>query len=163
LRVRTPAATPKSVIKGRPPRLTPIFNSYDAPLFFITACTLNRQSFPSLREAHRAFVAYATRAESFNVAVGRYVIMPDHVHFFVCGDHEFVLSEWIKGLKRCVSNALRNDAFRWQPGFFDHLLRNEESYDEKWNYVCQNPVRAGLVEVVDDWPYAGEIVYIDRV
>jgi putative transposase len=52
---------------------------------------------------------------------------------------------------------------RWQPGFFDHLIRNEESYGEKWNYVRDNPVRAGLVTNAYDWPYKGEIVYIDRV
>jgi len=50
----------------------------------------------------------------------------------------------------------------WQPGFFDHILRSDESYTEKWNYVRDNPVRAGLVEIADDWPYQGEIVVIDR-
>ncbi len=48
------------------------------------------------------------------------------------------------------------------PGFFDHLLRNDESYAQKWEYVRQNSVRAGLVESPEDWPYQGEIVYIDR-
>lgn len=51
----------------------------------------------------------------------------------------------------------------WQRGFFDHLLRNSESYTEKWEYVRQNPVRAGLVRHPDDWPYQGEVVAIDRV
>ena len=153
------------MIKSRPPRLTPIFNSYDAPLFFITACTLHRRPFPSLPEAQKAFVEYATRAAGFNIAVGRYVIMPDHVHFFVCGDREFVVSEWMKGLKRVIANRFRGDpsSFRWQPGFFDHLLRNDESYGAKWNYVRDNPVRAGLVKTAVDWPYGGEVVYIDRV
>lgn len=45
----------------------------------------------------------------------------------------------------------------WQDGFFDHLLRSGESYSEKWNYVRMNPVRAGLVERPEDWPFAGEI------
>ena len=45
----------------------------------------------------------------------------------------------------------------WQNGFFDHLLRGGESYAEKWNYVRMNPVRAGLVEQPEDWPFAGEI------
>jgi hypothetical protein len=49
-----------------------------------------------------------------------------------------------------------------QAGFFDHILRSDESYSEKWNYVRDNPVRAGLVETADDWPYQGEIVVIDR-
>ena len=47
--------------------------------------------------------------------------------------------------------------------FFDHVLRSDESYSEKWNYVRNNPVRAGLVQNADDWPYAGEIIRIDRV
>lgn len=51
----------------------------------------------------------------------------------------------------------------WQPGFFDHLLRGEESYREKWEYVRENPVRAGLVEHAEQWPFQGEIVLIDRV
>ncbi len=50
----------------------------------------------------------------------------------------------------------------WQRGFFDHVLRSNESYSQKWNYVRENPVRAGLVENADDWPYAGEIIPIDR-
>jgi hypothetical protein len=42
-------------------------------------------------------------------------------------------------------------------GFFDHVLRSRESYEQKWLYVRENPVRAGLVQRVDDWPFAGEI------
>ena len=45
----------------------------------------------------------------------------------------------------------------WQEGFFDHLLRSGESYAEKWNYVRMNPVRAGLIEQSEDWPYAGKV------
>jgi REP-associated tyrosine transposase len=36
-------------------------------------------------------------------------------------------------------------------------LRAGESYSEKWNYVRDNPVRAGLVSNADEWKYAGEI------
>ena len=43
----------------------------------------------------------------------------------------------------------------WQPEFFDHLLRSEESYTKKWNYVRDNPVREKLVERADDWPFSG--------
>jgi hypothetical protein len=44
----------------------------------------------------------------------------------------------------------------WQRDFFDHVLRSSESYSEKWKYVRDNPVRAGLVSI-DAWKYAGEI------
>ena len=50
----------------------------------------------------------------------------------------------------------------WQRGFFDHILRSDESYGDKWNYVLENPARAGLVTKADDWPYSGEIVLSDR-
>ena len=152
------------MIKGRPPRLPVIFQRYNRPLYFITMCTLHRRPFSSIELVHDAFVAFGTRAEHFNIAVGRYIVMPNHLHFFVCGDQTFVLPDWIKGLKRAIYNALpkpRRENF-WQPGYFDHLLRSDESYGEKWNYVPENPVRAGLVNDADAWPYAGEIIDIDR-
>jgi putative transposase len=46
----------------------------------------------------------------------------------------------------------------WQRGFFDHVMRSAESYSQKWDYVRENPVRAGLVRDADEWPYSGEIV-----
>jgi len=51
----------------------------------------------------------------------------------------------------------------WQRGFFHHVIRNTESYAQKWEYVRENPVRAGLVERAEQWPFQGEIVLIDRV
>ncbi len=45
----------------------------------------------------------------------------------------------------------------WQADYFDRYLRSSESYAEKWDYVEQNAVRAGLVTKVEDWPYRGRI------
>lgn len=62
-------------------------------------------------------------------------------------------------LKNYISKALRLDgtpAPHWQKGFFDHVLRSDESYAEKWLYVRNNPARAGLVANSDDWEYRGE-------
>ena len=116
---------------------------------------------------HNAFVRFGERAYAeHNVAVGRYVIMPDHIHLFVCGDAEFELAPWFRLLKPYLGKAVVRRASEdpiWQRGFFDHVLRSNESYGQKWNYVRDNPVRGGLASRADDWPYAGEIVYIDRV
>jgi len=43
--------------------------------------------------------------------------------------------------------------FRWQKGFFDHRLRDHESARQKAEYILENPVRAGLAESADAWPY----------
>jgi len=153
------------MIKGRPPRLGQIFQIYDPPLYFITIRTIHRQKIRELATAHRAFGFYVRRArDEFGVVVGRYVMMPDHVHLFVRGNNDFNLARWVSGLKRAMSIPLGGTKKRplWQPGFFDHILRNDESYNQKWEYVRENPVRAGLVSLADDWPYQGEFVFIDR-
>jgi putative transposase len=91
-------------------------------------------------------------------------MMPDHLHLFIRGGADFNLAQWVNGLKRTMSVALGATKKRplWQPGFFDHILRNEESYSQKWEYVRENPVRRGLVSLAEDWPYQGEFVFIDR-
>lgn len=154
------------MIKGRPPRLHQIYQSYDPALFFLTICTLHRRKITNLDIVHDAFLKYARRGVvEHNVAVGRYVILPDHLHFFVRGDSNFVLKNWVGGLKRATSTALRaktRDSALWQPGFFDHVLRSDESYASKWAYVRNNPVRHALVDSWEKWPYQGEIVLIDR-
>ena len=91
--------------------------------------------------------------------------MPDHVHLFVRGDYNFRLGARIGTLKQALAKAgmlSRAKGQVWQEGGFDDLLRTDESYSQKWNYVRENPVRAGLVKSAEDWPYQGEIVYIDR-
>jgi hypothetical protein len=42
------------------------------------------------------------------------------------------------------------------------LIRNTESYAQKWDYVRENPIRAGLVSPTEDWPFQGEIVEIEH-
>ncbi|HEX4638054.1 MAG TPA: transposase [Chthoniobacterales bacterium] len=150
------------MIKRRPQRLEITFSN--EPVYFVTFCTRNRQKIPDLAKAQVALEAYAQRGiNEFRAAIGRYVIMPDHLHLFVSGDREFVLSNCVSGLKRSISKAIGIRGEFWQPTFFDHILRNDESYSGKWEYVWQNPVRAGLVKEADEWPYQGEPVLIDRV
>ena len=145
------------MIKGKPPRLSLIY--IDQPLYFVTLCTLYRRPLLGNAKIHHLFRSYCERAIDHNIGVGRYVIMPDHLHLFVRGGIEFDLGIWVRGLKRALS---REHNF-WQPGCFDHILRSDESYSEKWEYVRENAVRAGLVTRSNDWPLQGEIVLIDRV
>jgi hypothetical protein len=50
-------------------------------------------------------------------------------------------------------------AWHWQEGFHDHKLRTPESEQRKWEYVCLNPVRYGLVARPEQWPFGGEILH----
>jgi len=87
--------------------------------------------------------------------------MPDHIHLFAgFGPESITLSAWMKSLKNAISKSLKNATFNgphWQKGFFDHVIRSQEFYDQKWVYVRDNPVRAGLVQSAEDWPYTGQI------
>ena len=74
------------MIKARPPRLQQIFQTYAPPLFFVRICTMHRQKIGNLEAAHQAFEAYVRRArDEFGVGAGRYLIMADHMHFFLRG------------------------------------------------------------------------------
>lgn len=141
-----------------------------SPVYFVTACVADRRpvlanptTFGVLRdELEAARLRYGW-------SVGRYVVMPDHIHF-LCVSDEAVgsasLSRFVGGLKQWTAKrALRATGLAppfWQKQFFDRLLRSNESYKSKWLYVRENPVRAGLAATVDDWPYAGEIKTIFR-
>ncbi len=94
--------------------------------------------------------------------IGRFVIMPDHVHFFcaeVPGGARHSLSRFVGAWKEWTAKELvevvPTTAPVWQKRFFDHVLRSDESYAEKWKYVRDNPVRAGLVADSASWPFQG--------
>jgi putative transposase len=145
---------------NRPPRLES-FQKYDPPLYFVTFNTHRRQKLLANARVHTCFASFAKAALGRGIAVGRYVIMPDHIHLFVAGHYDFVLDQWVRVLKRTLSKTINASQPHWQNGFFDHMIRHTESYSEKWEYVYQNPVRAGLVQHADDWPFQGEVELID--
>ena len=148
------------MIKKRPERLDVLYIT--RPIFFVTICTRNRRHIPSLPVAQKAFDEHSKRGMSdFGVTVGRYVVMPDHVHLFVSGTPDFVLGRWVGGLKRRMARALSVRADFWQSGFFDHVLRSDESYQAKRLYIADNPVRAGLVTESKYWPYQGDIASLE--
>jgi REP-associated tyrosine transposase len=93
--------------------------------------------------------------------VGRYVVMPDHLHFF-CAPVKFPttpLKRWMEFWRADVTRNLPDEISKpiWQKDFFDRQLRSGESYHQKWLYVSENPVKARLVANWQDWPHQGEL------
>lgn len=133
----------------------------DNPVYFLTFCTAGRKAILANQSIHGAFVSFAREALVRNIFVGRYILMPDHVHLYVkLPPPSGNLSHWVKSLKNYLSKTLRCGSVpapHWQKGFFDHVLRSAESYADKWLYMVENSVRAGLVKEWADWPYQGEI------
>ena len=132
-------------------------------IYFITVCTHERKPLLIRPEATAVLLREWRAAKNrHGWLIGRYVVMPDHVHFFCAERADGLIrplsqfmdkwKEWTaKGI--CAAEELPPPV--WQRGFFDHLLRSDESYAEKWIYVRDNPVRAGLVKSWETWPWQG--------
>jgi putative transposase len=157
---RCTLSTPK--YPRRPPRLEWLFST-TRPFYFVTFNTHKRRGLLANQEIHEAFCAFCYRAgQDYSVVVGRYVLMPDHIHLFVAFPADGItLGRWIAALRTVLGKQLINSGIQkphWQEGFFDHLLRTGKSYAQKWEYVRMNPVRAGLSGSTEEWPYQGEVV-----
>ena len=104
--------------------------------------------------AHDAIVDAWANATAWQV--GRYVVMPDHVHLFASpGPNPLELSNWVSFWKSRLARKI--GAGIWQEGYRDRTMRSDENYAEKWAYVRDNPVRKGLVSAASDWPFAGTL------
>jgi len=143
-------------------RLTHIYLKH--PLYFLTLCTFQRKPILAQYDAYSAFAHFSHEATAHGAFVGRYVLMPDHLHLFVTFTPESgSLSIWVKSLKNALSKSWRSNGIpapHWQKGFFDHIMRSADSYAEKWDYVAANPVRAGLARTPEAWAYQGAIHHL---
>ena len=126
---------------------------------FITTTVAGRRSILTSPEILNLLMFQWRAADRW--LVGRFVIMPDHLHLF-CAPATHPPSELYAWIRYWRSQVTKNwprveEKPIWQKDFFDRQLRSGESYQEKWQYILQNPVRAGLVTKAQDWPFQGEL------
>jgi putative transposase len=94
--------------------------------------------------------------------IGRYILMPDHVHFFarratIAQPMAKWMQMWKSVSSRELAAVLDITPPIWQPDYFDRYLRSRENYGQKWNYVEQNALRAELIKEGEQWPYRDSI------
>ena len=128
----------------------------------VVAFTVNTSNhFPYFNHPEAATTAMSALAESFPEHyghVGVYVFMPEHVHLIISGkDTRSDLLALIKDFKQKTTFRLRQAGgeFGWQKDFYDHIVRANEDYGAQVRYLLRNPVRRGLCERWQDWPYKG--------
>ena len=125
-------------------------------IVFVTVCTKAKARWLATSECHALFKEMWLDADSW--IVGRYVVMPNHVHLFAApGERVLPLENWVSYWKSLFTKRHGAPGHRWQSRCWDRRLRSDESYAEKWAYVRGNPVRHGLVVTEDDWPFQGEL------
>jgi REP element-mobilizing transposase RayT len=136
---------------AHPPRI-PVWLRWDQDVvYFITFCVQGRRCVLANDRAIAAFQHAAERLTGWSVIAA--LLMPDHVHVLAAPkNREAAVGNLSGALKRWIRQELQA-TWQWQPGCFDRLLRSEQSATQKWLYIRENPVRAGLVQDWRDWPY----------
>ncbi len=125
-------------------------------VYFLTVCTKGRRSVLTTPVMHESLRRAWAKAHHF--VVGRYVVMPDHVHLFCApAEEKAELRRWVAYWKSLVARETSEGTTLWQRDFWETQLLAGESYAAKWEYVRENPVRAGLTASRDGWAYEGEM------
>jgi putative transposase len=144
--------------RKHPPHLA----SLDRPfvILLLTTCTKDRKQILACNDMHCLLRDAWTLHGDY--PVGRYVIMPEHLHLFVGENNvsHVSLPNWVAKWKGYMTRRWHRCSDRpiWQRSFWDRQLLGAAAYESKWNYVRYNPVRHGLIVRANDWPFQGELV-----
>jgi putative transposase len=139
---------------AEPPRLRAVLlPSGKSIIYFVTMCVKDRRHVLATPEMFESIKATIQQLKKWHVLAG--VVMPDHVHWIVspAEDRELSVGDFSHGFKRVLRNRVGSQSWEWQRGCFDRLLRSDENLQSKWIYVKDNPVRHGLVQRAEEWPY----------
>ena len=146
-------------IRRRPAHIPPLELHNRPVIILITVCSKDRRRIFANSLAADAFIQAWVADDQWRV--GHYLIMPDHVHFFVSpGDVPVPsLTAWMQKWKSRVSRHWHKPSEQpiWQRGFWDRQIRDGEHYEARAEYVRQNPLRAGLCSNSKIWPWQGEL------
>jgi len=138
-------------------RRLPHFQKSDAPLF-ITFCTGGPLFLPD--DARDIVLNHCLRDHGVRTELLAAVVMPDHVHLLLRALRNedgwpIPLVGIMQSLKSATGHRINKLLGRsgpvWEEESFDHVLRSNESLEEKREYIRQNPVKAGLVQTPEDY------------
>jgi len=143
---------------SRPKRL-PHVSYVGKARYFLTFCVRDRcEAFKDSEAAESTLSQFQRTAVEERFALLAYCLMPDHAHLLVEGlDETSDLRRFAK-LAKQRSSALhkKNTGHRlWQEGYFERVLRDDDSGPEYARYIVNNPMRKGLVASPRDYPHTG--------
>ncbi|MGB8339009.1 MAG: transposase [Burkholderiales bacterium] len=142
--------------------------------YFFTLNLADRNSHLLVKEISRLRNAYGTVNKRYPFHTIAVCILPDHLHaiWTLPPDNHDYSSRWqlIKrhfstGLpasaKRSTSKQNKREKGIWQRRFWEHQIRNELDLQRHVDYIHYNPVKHGLVERAQDWPYSSLHRYVE--
>ena len=147
---------------GRPGHLAS-FDYIGFHRYSLTFCTHRRQKLFTNAEIVRLVLTQISRASAKHLfGVIAYCFMPDHLHLLVAGQAPDSACKPFIALVKQYSGYHYSEASGsrlWQRYGFEHTLRDEELTLIVAKYILENPIRAGLVDRVHDYPFVGSLVY----
>jgi len=82
--------------------------------------------------------------------------MPNHLHMLITPGEQTSLERAVMMIKGGSSHRIKKELLYsspiWMSGYHDRWIRNSAEYQTRKRYIEQNPVKAGLVETVTDYP-----------
>lgn len=125
-------------------------------IVYVTVCCDDRIPWLATDRNHELLLSIWQ--DSSHWVVGRYVIMPDHLHLFASPQPTAVLFDsWVTYFKSQFTKRRKDPSCVWQTEHWDTRIRSLRHYEEKSVYMWNNPVRAGLVTHPDEWKYKGVV------
>jgi len=144
-------------------RLSPeIYRTVDMPCFIPIATRKKQRIFSNQNLAHDFVTLLNRQCEQKKILLYAYCVMPDHVHLLMSISKGGDIIEFVREIKSLSSKIARQCGYReviWQRSFYDHFLRKDEDCKVVANYIIHNPVRAGIVEQWNYYPFSGSAVY----
>jgi REP element-mobilizing transposase RayT len=135
----------------RPPRIPNLLPWEQETVYFLTICVEDRKRVLANARAWSTCRKVWRRLDQWPILCA--ISMPDHLHLLTAPkDRDAPIGQFLKWFKRWFNEELEPE-WEWMESGFDRLLRHDESREEKWHYMRQNPVRAGLVTKPEDGPY----------
>ena len=150
------------MLTGTPGHLT-AFDYLGLHRYSLTYCTNQRRPVFTKQEVVTLVLTQISRAAGENqFDIIAYCFMPDHLHLLVEGTADSSdCRQFIARLKQ-YSGYYFSAAYHeklWQRYGFEHVLRDDEITMVVAKYLLENPIRAGLVKRVEDYPFLGSLVY----
>ena len=124
-------------------------------IYLITTAIKNREKIFTRFEVGRLVVA-ALKHEEKRAKTLAFVVMPDHLHWLLqlndSADLSRVVANMKSGSAYLINKCMSRSGPVWQRGFHDHAVRYDEDLKHLARYVIANPLRAGLVNNIADYP-----------
>lgn len=144
-------------------RLDPGSYAQPGAICSVTMAVRDRQPiFADPTMAAAAVEVLQAHAGKTGVPVYGHCVMPDHIHLVLGPSNRCDIITFVGQYKNLTQRAAWTHGIKgafWQTSFWDHLLRAEEDIERVVQYVLDNPVRKGLADHWDDYPFSGSLVF----